>query len=348
MEIRSYSQEENMKLAINGFGRIGRNVFKIALENSDVEVVAINDLTDNKTLAHLLKYDSTQGQFPGTVEYDDENIIVNGKKFKVCSEKNPVDIPWGDAPDIVVESTGVFRTKEGSKGGYGDHLKNSKFPAKKVILTVPAKDQIDNMIVLGVNDDDLKASDTFVSNASCTTNCLAPVAKVLNDSFGIEYGVMTTIHSYTNDQVILDAPHKDLRRARSCAVSMIPTTTGAAKAVGKVLPELNGKLDGVAIRIPTPTGSLVDLVATVKKQTSVEEVNAAMKKAAEGPMKGILAYTEDPIVSVDIIHDEHSSIFDALSTMVVGNQVKVFSWYDNEWGYSCRVVDLAVRLGQYL
>ncbi len=348
MEIRSYSQEENMKLAINGFGRIGRNVFKIALENSDVEVVAINDLTDNKTLAHLLKYDSTQGQFPGTVEYDDANIIVNGKKFKVCSEKNPVDIPWGDAPDIVVESTGVFRTKEGSKGGYGDHLKNSKYPAKKVILTVPAKDQIDNMIVLGVNDNDLKASDTFVSNASCTTNCLAPVAKVLNDSFGIEYGVMTTIHSYTNDQVILDAPHKDLRRARSCAVSMIPTTTGAAKAVGKVLPELNGKLDGVAIRIPTPTGSLVDLVATVKKQTSVEEVNAAMKKAAEGPMKGILSYTEDPIVSVDIIHDEHSSIFDALSTMVVGNQVKVFSWYDNEWGYSCRVVDLAVKLGQHL
>ncbi len=337
-----------MKLAINGFGRIGRNVFKIALENSDVEVVAINDLTDNKTLAHLLKYDSTQGQFPGTVEYDDENIIVNGKKFKVCSEKNPVDIPWGDAPDIVVESTGVFRTKEGSKGGYGDHLKNSKYPAKKVILTVPAKDQIDNMIVLGVNDNDLKASDTFVSNASCTTNCLAPVAKVLNDSFGIEHGVMTTIHSYTNDQVILDAPHKDLRRARSCAVSMIPTTTGAAKAVGKVLPEFNGKLDGVAIRIPTPTGSLVDLVATVKKQTSVEEVNAAMKKAAEGPMKGILAYTEDPIVSVDIIHDEHSSIFDALSTMVVGNQVKVFSWYDNEWGYSCRVVDLAVKLGQHL
>ena len=337
-----------MKLAINGFGRIGRNVFKIALENSDVEVVAINDLTDNKTLAHLLKYDSTQGQFPGTVEYDDENIIVNGKKFKVCSEKNPVDIPWGDAPDIVVESTGVFRTKEGSKGGYGDHLKNSKYPAKKVILTVPAKDQIDNMIVLGVNDNDLKASDTFVSNASCTTNCLAPVAKVLNDSFGIEYGVMTTIHSYTNDQVILDAPHKDLRRARSCAVSMIPTTTGAAKAVGKVLPELNGKLDGVAIRIPTPTGSLVDLVATVKKQTSVEEVNAAMKKAAEGPMKGILSYTEDPIVSVDIIHDEHSSIFDALSTMAVGNQVKVFSWYDNEWGYSCRVVDLAVKLGQHL
>lgn len=337
-----------MKLAINGFGRIGRNVFKIALENSDVEVVAINDLTDTKTLAHLLKYDSTQGRFPGSVESDDENIIVNGKKYKVCSEKNPVDIPWGDAPDVVVESTGVFRTKEGSKGGYGDHLKNNKYPAKKVILTVPAKDKIDNMIVLGVNDDALKASDTFVSNASCTTNCLAPIAKVLNDSFGIENGVMTTIHSYTNDQVILDAPHSDLRRARSCAVSMIPTTTGAAKAVGKVLPELNGKLDGVAIRVPTPTGSIVDLVATVKKQTSAEEVNAAMKKAAEGPMKGILEYTEDPIVSVDIIHNTHSSIFDALSTMVVGNQVKVFSWYDNEWGYSYRVVDLAVKLGQHL
>jgi glyceraldehyde 3-phosphate dehydrogenase len=333
-----------MKLAINGFGRIGRNVFKIAIEKPEIQVIAVNDLTDTKTLAHLLKYDSTQGKFQGSVDFDENNIIVNGKAYKVCSEKNPKEISWGDAPDVVIESTGVFRNRESSKGGYGDHLANSKFPAKKVILTVPAKDQIDNMIVLGVNDDALRDSDTCVSNASCTTNCLAPVAKVLNDAFGIESGFMTTIHSYTNDQVILDGPHSDLRRARSCALSQIPTTTGAAKAVGKVLPELNGKLDGCAIRVPTPTGSLVDLVANLKKEATKEEVNAAMKKAAEGPMKGILAYTEDPIVSVDVIHDPHSSIFDAQSTMSMGKTVKVFSWYDNEWGYSYRVVDLALRL----
>ncbi|MCG8571831.1 MAG: type I glyceraldehyde-3-phosphate dehydrogenase [Spirochaetes bacterium] len=331
-----------VKIAINGFGRIGRNVFKIALENPEVEVVAINDLTDNKTLAHLLKYDSTQGQFKGTIEYDDENIIVNGRKYKVCSERTPAQIPWGANPDIVIESTGVFRSKESPKGGYGDHLKNEKYPCKKVILTVPSKDKIDNMIVLGVNEDALKAEDICISNASCTTNCLAPVAKVLNDTFGIETGFMTTIHSYTNDQIILDGPHSDLRRARSCALSMIPTTTGAARAVGKVLPELNGKLDGCAVRVPTPTGSVVDLVATLKKDATVEEVNAAMKKAAEGPMKGILEYTEDPIVSVDIIHNPASSIFDALSTMVSGKTVKIFSWYDNEWGYSYRVVELAV------
>ena len=333
-----------MKLAINGFGRIGRNVFKIALENPKVEVVGINDLTDTKTLAHLLKYDSTQGKFKGDVSYDDDNLIVNGNKFKVSAERSPKNIPWGAAPDVVVESTGVFRTKEGDKGGYGDHLKNEKFPAKKVILTVPAKDKIDNMIVLGVNDEALKEGDVCVSNASCTTNCLAPVVKVLNDKFGVEKGFMTTIHSYTNDQIILDGPHADLRRARSCAISQIPTTTGAAKAVGKVLPELDGKLDGCAIRVPTPTGSIVDLVAELKKEVSVEEVNAAMKEYAEGPMKGILAYTEDPIVSVDVIHDPHSSIFDSLSTMVMGKTVKVFSWYDNEWGYSARVVDLAVKL----
>ncbi len=337
-----------MKIAINGFGRIGRNVFKIALEKG-VEVVAINDLTDTKTLAHLLKYDSTQGKFPGKVSHDDENLIVDGKKYKVTAERNPANIPWGAAPDVVIESTGVLVTKESPKGGYGDHIKNAQYPAKKVILTVPAKDQIDNMVVLGVNDASLKKEDTFVSNASCTTNCLAPIAKVLNDSFGIKDGFMTTIHSYTNDQVMLDGPHKDLRRARSGAVSMIPTTTGAARAVGKVLPELNGKLDGVAIRVPTPTGSIVDLVAELGKDVTVEEVNAAMKKAAEGPLKGILAYAEDPIVSVDIIHDTHSSIFDSLSTMVMeGNKVKVFSWYDNEWGYSNRVVDLAIKLENYL
>lgn len=332
-----------MKIAINGFGRIGRNVFKIALEKG-VEVVAINDLTDTKTLAHLLKYDSTQGKFVGEVTFDDENLIVNGKKYKVCSERNPAEIPWGAAPDVVIESTGIFRSREGAKGGYGDHLKNAKYPAKKVILTVPAKDKIDNMIVLGVNDGDLKDSDTCVSNASCTTNCLAPVAKVLDDAFGIEEGFMTTVHSYTNDQNTLDGPHSDLRRARTAAASIIPTTTGAARAVGKVMPHLNGKLDGVAMRVPTATGSIVDLVVDVKKEVTVEEVNAAIKKAAEGPMKGILEYTEDPIVSVDIIHNPHSSIFDAQSTMVMGKKVKIFSWYDNEWGYSNRVVDLAIKL----
>ncbi|MCF8225204.1 MAG: type I glyceraldehyde-3-phosphate dehydrogenase [Bacteroidales bacterium] len=325
-----------IKVAINGFGRIGRNAFKLALERDDLVVVGINDLTDNKTLAHLLKYDSTQGQFPG-VTCDDENIVINGVKYKVTAEKNPANIPWADTPDVVIESTGVFRVKESARGGYGDHLKNG---AKKVILTVPSKDEIDNMIVLGVNNDALKSSDQCVSNASCTTNCLAPVVKVLNDNFGIEVGLMTTIHSYTNDQAILDLPHSDLRRARSAAVSQIPTTTGAAKAVGKVIPELNGKLDGMAVRVPTPTGSMIDLVANLKVETTREEINAAMKKAAEGPMKGILSYTEDPIVSVDVIHDPHSSIFDALSTMVNGKTVKVISWYDNEWGYSARVVDL--------
>lgn len=329
-----------IKVAINGFGRIGRNVFKLALERDDIVVVGINDLTDNKTLAHLLKYDSTQGQFPG-VSHDDENIIVNGVKYKVTAEKSPANIPWTETPDVVIESTGVFRAKESPKGGYGDHLKNG---AKKVILTVPSKDAIDNMIVLGVNDDALRAEDQCISNASCTTNCLAPVVKVLNDTFGVENGLMTTIHSYTNDQAILDLPHSDLRRARSAAVSQIPTTTGAAKAVGKVIPELNGKLDGMAVRVPTPTGSMVDLVANLKVEVTKEEINAAMKKAAEGPMKGILEYTEDPIVSVDIIHNPHSSIFDALSTMVNGKTVKVISWYDNEWGYSARVVDLVPKL----
>lgn len=325
-----------IKVAINGFGRIGRNVFKIALERKDIEIIGINDITDTMTLAHLLKYDSTQGKFSG-VSFDAENIIVNGVKVKVHAEKNPANIPWLEKPDVVIESTGIFTSKESPKGGYGDHLKNG---AKKVILTVPAKDTIDAMIVIGVNEKDLKPEHQCVSNASCTTNCLAPVAKVLNDSFGIEIGYMTTIHSYTNDQRILDLPHKDLRRARSAAVSQIPTTTGAAKAVGKVIPELKGKLDGLAVRVPTPTGSLVDLVAVLKKEATKDEINAAMKKAAEGPMKGILEYCEDPIVSVDVIHTTASSIFDSLSTMVNGKMVKVLSWYDNEWGYSCRVVDL--------
>lgn len=329
-----------IKLAINGFGRIGRNVFKIALERSDIEVVGINDLTDTKTLAHLLKYDSTQGRLEG-VSYDGEYLIVNNNRVKVSAERSPISIPWNETPDVVVEATGVFRAKESEKGGYGDHIKNG---AKKVILTVPSKDQIDATIVLGVNDNDLKPEHECVSNASCTTNCLAPVAKVLNDKFGIEQGFMTTIHSYTNDQVILDLPHSDLRRARSAAVSQIPTTTGAAKAVGIVIPELKGKMDGMAVRVPTPTGSLVDLVAVLKTEASVEEINAAMKEAANGAMKGIMEYTEDPIVSVDVIHNPHSSIFDALSTMTNGKMIKVLSWYDNEWGYSVRVVDLAEKL----
>jgi len=330
-----------IKVAINGFGRIGRMVYRIGMDNPEIEFVGINDLTDNKTLAHLLKYDSTQGRFPGKISYDDDYLIINGKKIKASADRNPAEIKWGETPDVVIESTGVFRAKESAKGGYGDHLKNG---AKKVILTVPSKDEIDNMIVLGVNDDDLKAEDQCVSNASCTTNCLAPVAKVLNDSFGISSGYMTTIHSYTNDQAVLDAPHSDLRRARSAAVSQIPTTTGAAKAVGKVIPALKGKMDGLAIRVPTPTGSLVDLVAVLDKEVTKEEVNAAIKAAAEGPMKGILEYTEDPIVSADIIGHPASSIFDALSTMVNGKMVKILSWYDNEWGYSHRVVDLIPKL----
>ena len=332
-----------IKLGINGFGRIGRNVFKIALERGNIEVVGINDLTSTQVLAHLLKYDSTQGQFNGTVEYTDTELIVNGKHIPVYAEKMPINIKWAKTPDVVVESTGVFTKRESDKGGYGDHLKAG---AKKVILTVPSKDEIDNMIVVGVNDDALRPTDLCISNASCTTNCIAPIAKVLNDNFGIEMGLMTTVHAYTNDQKILDAPHSDLRRARSAAVSIIPTTTGAAKAVGKVIPELKGKLDGMALRVPVPTGSITDLNVVLKKPATKEEINAAMKKAAEGPMKGILQYTEDPIVSCDIIHNPHSSIFDAQLTMVMegGKNVKVVSWYDNEWGYSVRVIDLLEKL----
>jgi len=338
-----------MSIAINGFGRIGRNVFKIALEKG-ISVVAINDLTDTKTLAYLLKYDSTQGSFNGSVSYDEQHIIVNGTAYKVTSERSPLDIPWGMSPDVVIESTGVFRSRGGGgKVGYASHLENSAYPAKKVILTVPAKDEIDNMVVLGVNEASLQKKDLCVSNASCTTNCLAPLVKVLHDHFSIESAMMTTVHSYTNDQIILDAPHSDLRRARSAAVSMIPTTTGAARAVGKVLPELQGKIDGVAIRVPTPTGSIVDLVANVKKSICKEDIDEIMKKAAQSTLKGILQYTDEPIVSVDIIHNSHSSIYDAKSTMVVGNMVKLFSWYDNEWGYSNRVVDLAnLLIKEYL
>ncbi|MBS9767540.1 MAG: type I glyceraldehyde-3-phosphate dehydrogenase [Flavobacteriaceae bacterium] len=330
-----------IKVAINGFGRIGRNVFKIALERGNVEIVGINDLTDTKTLAHLLKYDSTQGKFNGTVEANEEGIIVNGQFIKITGDRNPANIAWAVTPDVVIESTGVFRKREGKKGGYGDHLKNG---AKKVLLTVPAKDKIDRMVVLGVNGEELQSDDLCVSNASCSTNCLAPIAKVLNDNFGLVNGFMTTVHSYTNDQRILDTPHKDLRRARSAAVSQIPTTTGAAKAVGKVLPELKGKLDGMAVRVPTPTGSMIDLTANLEREVTIEEIHTAMKKASEGEMKGILEYCEDPVVSVDIIHNPHSSIYDSLCTMVNGKTVKIVSWYDNEWGYSNRVVDLLERL----
>jgi glyceraldehyde 3-phosphate dehydrogenase len=328
-----------VKIAINGFGRIGRLVFRIANRRDDVNVVAINDITDAKTLAHLLKYDSVHGRFSGKVEAKDQAIVVDGKEIKISAERDPANLPWAAlGVDIVIESTGVFRKKE-------QIAKHLTAGARKVLLTVPAKDEIDATIVLGVNDDDLKPEHKIVSNASCTTNCLAPVAKVLNDTYGIKEGLMTTIHAYTNDQRILDLPHSDLRRARAAAMSMIPTTTGAAKAVGKVIPTLNGKLNGMAIRVPTPDGSVVDLVATTEKTVTVESVNAAMKKAAEGEMRGILEYMKDPIVSVDIVGNAHSSIFDSLATMTIGtNMVKIISWYDNEWGYSNRVVDLMVKM----
>ncbi|MDD4295078.1 MAG: type I glyceraldehyde-3-phosphate dehydrogenase [Candidatus Omnitrophica bacterium] len=325
----------SIKVAINGFGRIGRNVFKIITQREGIEVVAINDLTDAKTLGHLLKYDSVYGRFNKTVVVEGDSLIVDGKKIKILAERDPKNLPWKDlGVDLVVESTGVFRKRE----QVAMHIQAG---AKKAILTVPAKDQIDNTIVIGVNDKDLKPEDLIVSNASCTTNCLAPIAKVLNDNFGIVEGLMTTIHAYTNDQVILDLPHSDLRRARSAALSIIPTTTGAAKAVGLVIPSLNGKLNGLAMRVPTPTGSIVDLSVKTEKDPSVEEVNAALKAAAEGPMKGILSYCQDPIVSADIIGDSHSSVYDSLSIMKLGKGFfKVLSWYDNEWGYSNRVVDL--------
>ena len=325
----------SIRVAINGFGRIGRLVFKASQYDKDIELVAINDLTDAHTLAHLLKYDSIHGRYPEKVAYEGEYLVAGNRKVKVLAEKDPAQLPWKElGVDIVVESTGVFRKRSQLE----NHLNQG---AKKVVLTVPSKDEIDNTIVFGVNENELKSSDRIVSNASCTTNCLAPVAKVLNDSFGLVRGVMTTIHGYTNDQRLLDLPHSDLRRARAAALSMIPTTTGAARAVGKVIPALNGKLDGLAIRVPVSDGSVVDLVAEVEKDTTVEEVNAAMKKAAEGPMKGYLEYCVDPIVSVDVVGNPHSSVFDSLMTSVMGgNLVKVFSWYDNEWGYSNRTVDL--------
>jgi len=331
-----------IKVAINGFGRIGRLTLRASLNKSDMEIVAVNDLTDSKTLAHLLKYDSVHGKFPGTVEVDGDDLVVNGKIIKVYSERDPANIPWKEhGIDVVVEATGVFRTRE----KINLHLEAG---AKKVILCVPSKksDDVDATVVLGVNDHDIKPEHKIYSNASCTTNCLAPFAKVLHDKFGIKRGLMNTIHSYTNDQIILDAPHSDLRRARAAAMSIIPTTTGAAKAVGLVIPDLKGKLDGFALRVPTPDGSVVDLTIEIEKEATKEDINAAIKEAAEGSMKGILEYCTDPIVSTDVIGNTHSSVFDSLMTQVIdGKFVKVLSWYDNEYGYSSRVVDLVAKIG---
>ena len=339
-----------INVGINGFGRIGRLVFRRMMEFGDkFNVVGINDLTDTKTLATLLKYDSTHGRFKGgEVSFDEKNLIVNGKKIPICAEKNPADIPWGTlGADVVLESTGRFTSRAtDTAAGYDSHLKAG---AKKVVLSAPAKDNIDLTCVLGVNDDQLTADLKCVSNASCTTNCLAPVVKVLNDAFGIEKGLMTTVHSYTNDQVVLDIPYKNIYRGRAAAMNIIPTTTGAAKAVGKVIPAVNGKLTGISLRVPTPTGSIVDLTCNTSKPVTKDAVNAAMKAAAEGPMKGLLDYNEDPIVLCDIKGDSHSSIFVPEWTDVIGdNMVKILSWYDNEWGYSCRAVDLIEKLAAML
>jgi len=331
------------KVAINGFGRIGRAVARIIMSrNSGLELVAINDLSDAKALAHLFKYDSVMGRWNGTVAAGDGKLIINGKEIAVTAVKSPAELPWkAMGVKIVLESTGIFRAAESPKGGYADHIKAG---AEKVLLSVPAKDKIDATVVLGVNNEALTSKVKCVSNASCTTNCLAPVAKTLNDAFGIEQGLMTTIHAYTNDQRVADMIHSDLRRARAAAVNMIPTSTGAAKAIGEVIPALKGKLDGFAIRVPVPVGSVVDLVVNVKKDVTVEAVNAAVKAAAEGPMKGILEYCNEPIVSSDIVLNPASSIFDSLCTMVIGKTVKVVSWYDNEWGYSNRSVDLMEKM----
>lgn len=329
-----------VKIGINGFGRIGRLVFRAALESGKAEVVGINDLCDTKTLAHLLKYDSTHGTFQGEVVADENALVVNGKKIAVCAEKDPANLPWDKlGANVVIESTGIFSKRADA----GKHLGGS---VKKVIISAPSSDA-DNTIVLGVNDDTYDAAKhDVISNASCTTNCLAPVCKVLEDSFGIVRGLVTTIHAYTNDQRILDFAHKDLRRARAAALSMIPTTTGAAKAVALVLPSLKGKMDGMAIRVPTPNVSVVDLVAELKTDTTAEAINAALKEAAEGPLKGILNYCDEPLVSIDFNHCSASSSVDSLCTKVLENRmVKVISWYDNEWGYSCRTIDLAVMIG---
>jgi glyceraldehyde 3-phosphate dehydrogenase len=325
-----------VKIGINGFGRIGRNFFRAAYKDPSLQIVAVNDITDAKTLAHLLKYDSVHGRFEASVEVKENAIVVNGKEVQVLACKDAADLPWGKlGVEIVIECTGRYTDRDGA----GKHIAAG---AKRVIISAPAKGE-DATFVMGVNEKTFDPAKHFIlSNASCTTNCLAPVAKVLLDTFGIERGLMTTIHAYTNDQKILDLPHKDLRRARAAGMSMIPTTTGAAKAVSLVIPELKGKLDGMAIRVPTPNVSVVDLTAELSKSATAEEINAAMKKASEGPMKGILQYVDEPLVSIDFNHDPASSSFDALSTKVLGGKmVKVLAWYDNEWGYSCRLVDLA-------
>jgi glyceraldehyde 3-phosphate dehydrogenase (phosphorylating) len=332
-------------VAINGFGRIGRAVFRIIATrpNTPLNVVAINDLSDDDILAYLLEYDSVMGQFKDEISVSDGLMKVGDHEIKMLMERDPAQLPWKELDvDIVIESTGVFR----DRASLQKHLDAG---AKRVILTVPSKDKIDETVVLGVNDEELDATDIIVSNASCTTNCLAPLAKVLDDNFGIKKGVMTTVHAYTNDQVLADVPHKDLRRSRAATENIIPTTTGAAAAVGEVLPQLKGKLDGMAMRVPVPDGSTVDLVVELNQDVTVDQVNAAVRAAADGPLSGILQYTEDPIVSTDIIGNPHSSIFDAGGTQVLGgNLVKVMSWYDNEWGYSNRVVDLAERLTEVM
>ena len=332
-----------IRVGINGFGRIGRNFFRAVLASgADIEVVAVNDLTDNATLAHLVKYDSILGRLPHEVKATADEITVGGKTIKAYAEKDPANLPWGEVgADVVIESTGFFTDGTKAKA----HLDGG---AKKVIISAPAKNE-DVTVVMGVNQDQYDpAKHNIISNASCTTNCLAPMAKVLQDTFGIKQGLMTTIHAYTQDQNLQDAPHKDLRRARAAALNIVPTSTGAAKAIGLVLPELKGKLDGYALRVPIPTGSATDLTVTVGRETTVDEVNAALKAAAEGPLRGILTYNEDPIVSADIVTDPASCIFDAPLTKVIGNQVKVVGWYDNEWGYSNRLVDLVKLVGSSL
>jgi len=335
-----------IKVGINGFGRIGRLVFRALIDNPNVEIVKINDLTDNATLAQLLKYDSIHGKFSGTVtDVSDESITANGKEIKASAEKDPTQLGWGDlGVDIVVESTGVFRNKEKAS-------KHLQAGAKKVIISAPAKGAIDATIVMGVNDNILTPDMEVISNASCTTNCLAPMAKVLHDAFTIESGYMTTIHAYTADQNLQDAPHKDLRRARAAAINICPTSTGAATAVGLVLPELKGVLDGVAMRVPVPDGSVTDLTAVVSKEVTKEEINEVMRAASENELKGILEYSEDPLVSSDIVGNSHSCIFDSELTSANGKIVKIVGWYDNEWGYSCRVADLLIKIaemeGQY-
>jgi glyceraldehyde 3-phosphate dehydrogenase (phosphorylating) len=342
-----------IRVAINGFGRIGRLVFRNLMQRrGEFDVVAINDLTDNKTLATLLKYDSTHRRYPGKVTYNDKCLVVDGREIEALEIRDPALLPWGQLKvDVVVESTGLFTSRESTKdgktkAGYDTHLKAG---AKRVVLSAPAKDGADLTCVLGVNDDKLTAQQKCISNASCTTNCLAPLAKVLHENFGIVKGLMTTVHAYTNDQRLQDMPHDNLYRARAAAQNIIPTSTGAAKAIGLVIPDLDGKMTGMALRVPVPTGSLVDLTTVMARNVTKDEVNAAMRKAAEGPLEGILSYNEDPLVSTDVIGDSHSSIFVPDWTAVIGgNLLKTLSWYDNEWGYSCRTVDLIAKVGKLL